>query len=289
MKYTDADLVQYADGTLSDERTRILLQASLHDQELAQSLAALDASCLPFKAAHTQYSLLEAPAALREDIADMVSAGTYSDDKIGHMSVSAQGRSGKSATGAKWFHWARGVSVAACVGLCFSLGYWLGSAGSLPYPAVFNNEQSADNALTTQMAWVERVADYQSLYVANTVKDIIPNQNEATQLLDSIEQRSGMRAGIPDLSEKGYEFVRAQELGYMDRPLVQIVYHKAGAHPLALCYTPSSQLSDTELILSSYHGLNTASWVARGQQFVLVGSEDSGELRQLYTSVAQVL
>ena len=139
------------------------------------------------------------------------------------------------------------------------------------------------------MAWVERPADYQSSYVANTVNDPLPNQVDAVQLLDAIELRSRMRTGIPDLSEQGYEFVRAQELGYMDNPLVQLVHNKPGALPLALCYKPSNDGSETELTLEKYHGLNTASWTDRGQRYVIVGSEGTGELQKLYISVIKLL
>lgn len=285
MKFTDAELVMYAEGSLGEAREKMLLEAARHNKVLAANLEALDASQLPYRAAYDQQTLPKIPAALRSQIDDLTAVATSSQYASQLSTAPLPGQIASSGLKNGTMNWMQGLATAACVGLCVVFGYWLGDADPSSTQLESASQASTNSEKDTQSAWVERVADYQSLYVANTVKDIVPNRENAEVLLESISERTGMRMEIPDLSESGYQFTRAQELGFMGEPLIQLVYRKPGSAPLALCFMPSGESSDAELEVEKYHGLGTANWIDSGQRFVLVGSEDDAELRKLYTKV----
>jgi len=129
---------------------------------------------------------------------------------------------------------------------------------------------------------VLRVAQYQSLYVENTVSGITGGEQAAMSLLDDLKARTGMRTGVPDLSSFGYRFVRAQELGYQNEPLVQLVYFKPGHAPLAVCYMPASGVMRADVKLEKHDGLLAAGWIQNEQRFVIVGDESREVIEKLY-------
>lgn len=285
MKFTDAELLMYVDGSLSEERASQLKEVVLHNKDLADSLKALDASQLPYRAAYAAKASQPIPEALRAQVSALAAVAVTTDSPPHRLQAASDIH---IETGSGALRWVQGLSTAACVGLCVAFGYWLGAGSPLSFQSDSIGRASAGSAINIQTAWVQRVADYQSLYVANTVKDVVPNRARAAQFLDSIEQRTGLQTAIPDLSEAGYDFVRVQELGFNDEPLVQLVYSKPGSSLLALCFMPSGDISNSELVVADYHGLGTAGWIAHGQRFVLVGSEGEEDLRQLYTTVSEV-
>ncbi|MEM7257922.1 MAG: hypothetical protein AAF404_11095, partial [Pseudomonadota bacterium] len=78
------------------------------------------------------------------------------------------------------------------------------------------------------------------------------------------------------------EFARAQELGFEGKTLVQVVYTKPGNSPLALCFMAANGESDEAVLISSRHGLGTASWIQNNQRFVIVGNEPEETLKNLH-------
>jgi anti-sigma factor RsiW len=280
MKYSDEDLVRYADNTISAERRHRLLDAAEHDAELANTLAALDASKLPFKAAFDQQPLPPVPPALRNEVATLV--GVAGSDNVSRLDVT--GKKGRSSTYPRWPLY---LAQAACLALCVGIGFVIGTANqSIPDGNSVELNVTADgntgSALGTQRQWVERVADYQTLYVENTVANLEPDLPGALAQLDTLGQASGVKVAVPDLSDAGYQFARVQELGFEGQALVQVVYTSDGKAPLALCYMLANGELDEHLVLSSRHGLGTASWITDNQRFVVVADESEETLRELY-------
>ncbi len=275
MTPTDDDLVLYADNALSDERKQRLLEAAAHDPELADTLAALDASQLPYKAAFEQQPLAPITDQLKTDISNLVRVTR--DDHTRLDSTDSKKR--KS--------WYVPAAQAACLLLSVGVGFGLG---------VSKNKSHDDQAsITTGTAeysdpdnqhrdWVNRVADYQTLYVANTVNQITPDLPATQEKLARIAKATGIRTTLPDLSDTGYEFVRAQELGYNGQTLVQLVYSKEGHTPLALCFMPSFGEKEQHVRLGERHGLGTASWIADNQYYVIVADESAEALKEIYSA-----
>lgn len=273
MKPTDDDLVLYADDALDEQRKQRLLHAADHDRELAQILAALDASRLPYKAAFDQQPLPPIPAELRHDVGNLIKVSK--DEQTVHTGNATRNR------------WYLPIAQAACVLLGVAVGYGLGihkpeaTVGATDKPTEIAQRDSA------HIEWVNRVADYQTLYVPNTVSHITPDSPASRKKLDQIARSTGIQTLLPDLSTAGYQFVRVQELGYNGKPLIQLVYAKQGHTPLALCFMPAQGEENQYVRIGNRHGLGTASWIKDDQYYVIVAEEPAQTLNQLYSLVTE--
>ncbi len=74
MTITNDVLVLYADNRLSDERKAYPVDSAAHDADLAETLAALDASHLPYKTAFENKALSPLPEKLRIDVENLACA-----------------------------------------------------------------------------------------------------------------------------------------------------------------------------------------------------------------------
>ena len=180
------------------------------------------------------------------------------------------------------------LAAAACLVASFAAGHVLTSSGALDaagrtlaglVPGTGETPRATPDLIAADALWVERVADYQSLYVPETVGDA-GGLEAGRRTLERIARETGLATGIPDLSAFGYAFARAQRLGYEGDPLVQLVYTAPGKLPLALCHMPRDG-ADAPLVTAERSGLATASWAAAGQRFVLVGEESPERLEGL--------
>jgi len=148
---------------------------------------------------------------------------------------------------------------------------------------VLSASQSANElAPSDHKRLVQRIADYQSLYIENTVVSVSDTRvADAMRLLESVNERGGMATGIPDFSAFGYEFARAQELGFEGQTLLQLVYRKPGSPPLAFCYMQDANAETQAVILERYHQLNGASWIEHQQHYVLLADESNMLLEEM--------
>jgi anti-sigma factor RsiW len=292
MTISDDDLVLYADNRLSDERKAYLVEAAAHDADLAETLAALDASRLPYKTAFENKPLPPIPEKLRVDVQNLVKVAE-SDNVTRLESVRASSR-GVS----RFRSWPSYAAQAACLMVCVGVGYLVGvkqeSAPAATYaelssaPKLDGDVGSTLGESDEQRIWVERVVDYQTLYVENTVENIEPDLPAAQKKLQALARSTGMRTAVPDLSESGYRFKRAQELGYNGSTLVQLVYSKEGQVPLALCFMLAGETGDQDVRVGERYGLGTASWIEGNQRFIIVADESAESLNSLYDTTKSV-
>ncbi|MFT6304404.1 MAG: hypothetical protein ACI9XK_002897 [Granulosicoccus sp.] len=70
--------------------------------------------------------------------------------------------------------------------------------------------------------------------------------------LATLSVPSGLTTHIPDFTKLGYNFVRSQELGYDNKPLVQLAYKNPNSKPLALCFMPSIRPASESLLLARH-------------------------------------
>jgi len=274
MKYSEVDILNYVDGNLNDIETAEFLATLRTDPELARAVAAMQGSELPIRQAYQQNPLPPAPDALRDHVEKLVS-----DANADQLNLNLS--DSKKRTGLK-----AGLGFAACV----FLGVCIGALLSQVYrqnndtnPNLSAALSSATQPRSVHDRLVKRVADYQSLYVENTVASLSTTRvDDAQTLLAAISQRTGAQLSIMDFSSYGYEFARAQELGFEDQTVVQLVYRKTGTAPLALCFMPDNNTPSKPLEMSQLNQLNTASWIANNKHHILVADEDNATLQQLY-------
>lgn len=125
--------------------------------------------------------------------------------------------------------------------------------------------------------WKVAVANYQSLYVTETLS--LTNITEAEQKasLVRLSRRLGFKLGtLPDID--GLTFVRAQELGFQGRPLAQLTFLTADQNPVALCIVETGKETTDRIDFAELHGLDTYSWTQDGFGILLVGPRDDVSL-----------
>lgn len=284
MNYTDEDLLKFSEKTLSPKRTKQLGQMALHDLELCEAMSAIEASRLQYSAAYAQQNVPPVPDFLKKQVQDWVKV---SGEESGSL---VQSQSKFQAQSVQKF------GVAACILLSFVGGYFASAMlnenkAALITPLQNSTPQSmqlAENPInadfsSADQAWAKRVADYQSLYVPNTVKTNSNALKSAEELLAGITLETGIQTGIPDLSSQGYQFARAQELGFEGDTLVQLVYVKEGKVPLAFCYMAANSTASLSPNLMQISGLGVAHWRESGQRFVIVADETQEVLGRLYS------
>lgn len=268
LKYTETEIMAYCGGHLDDSRARQLAADLEHSKELQEAVSVMQASQLPIKEAFEQQALPAMPDSLLRSLDDALPAQQQ------HQSAN------------KPAYWGLVGSLIAGVmlGVLLTKGV-LDRPDTMPLSASLPNV-TAENHDTFEQ-WVARVADYQSLYTQSTVANPLPDaMANAAVLLDKLSSEARLKTAIPDLSEYGYTFARAQELGFEKNPLVQLVYSKPGSMPLAFCYMrgTGSEEPQSATNLVQYHQLNTASWLVGGQQYVLVASESDETLSSMSLS-----
>jgi len=265
MSYSDEQLLRFLDDQMSESEARQLIEEANRDASLQNRIDTIEASRLPYADAYLAKPPPPVPPQLRLDISALSAAA---------LAEPAQ----RGSTRRKY---------AGVAGVALSIGALMGYALT---PLTFHsasNEEAGDASATTLMAstedkaWVNRVADYQSLYVAETVADAPGGQESAQKLMQKLQQNTALKTAIPDLSEFGYTFARAQHLGFEGDALVQLVYTRAGRKPLALCYMAIQSSDATKAYIASREALGTANWRQGGQRYVIVADESAQTLSSM--------
>ncbi len=302
MIVTNTDLVLFADKQLPPEKRQLLYDLAKHDEKLKATLAMLEASNLPFKPAFEWQNTCELPDRLRQTVKRMVSASNHSNyhklpnTKTGIppdvlcAKLSGELKHDNTRISLRFSQWAQAACLALGIVTSAFFGYSLGNQSALKNKSIRDTPDSVTKLQTVeskiQKEWVDTVANYQSLYVSNTVKGLIPDRKFAKALLSKVSDNNTINATIPNLTKEGYQFVRAQELGYEGDILVQLIYTKEGHTPLALCFMSATGSSNTPLKTTKYPNLLAADWVKQGQRFVIVASETASTLQKLHTIIA---
>lgn len=154
---------------------------------------------------------------------------------------------------------------------------------SLAVAASFALGVVAMHILQPAPSWVERVASYQALYVADTLAGDTQNRGRTEAVLSQMKQETGIELqAIPEVP--GMTFKRAQLLALDDSPLLQIAYLSEDGTPFALCIVGvSSSVQAIETTRS--HNLATATWTKNGVGYVFIGGTDDARV----SSVAEGL
>ncbi|WP_310611875.1 zf-HC2 domain-containing protein [Limnohabitans sp.] len=123
----------------------------------------------------------------------------------------------------QWLAWLTGTGIGALAGT--GAGIWWTSA-------------ALQTAQTSDEAVAHRIAQYQALYVRDTVQDIALSEHQAQNVLVQWSQQTPQASHIqaaPKLETFGLRLVRAQRLAFNDQPILQWVYLPPQGPPIALC------------------------------------------------------
>lgn len=240
--FPDEVLVAWLDNQLSGPEREQFARRLQQDQILAERLEVMSQSTLPF---HDAFLPMLAEAPLTDLQARL--------DAIPQPTVAASG----------------GVSrrqlIAAGVGF-LAVGVLVGRyALPLVAPQQDNN-------------WRNLVAQYMSLYSAETLADINETPTEQQAQLQRVKTSLGIALTPAQLVLPGAEMKNARVLSYDQYPIAQITYLCPKSGPLALCITRSERAGNAPQESEVRRGMNVVYWRAAGYNFMLIGHNPAGEM-----------
>lgn len=253
----DSLLMSYVDGELPPEQRAEVEAAMAHSDDLSARVAAMRASCLPYRAAFERRQVPPVPESLKRRIDELVS-------------VSAPQQKSARASRRTPMQWLVAAFVAGAVCSGVLTGY-LGAVNP------FHSDVSP---------WVRSVADYQVLYGRETVASIKEDPASTERVLADLRQRDGMPVRVPDLRQAGLKFKRVQRLNYHDRPLIQMVYLPERGDPVALCVIEDTH-ADAPIHSQQVGEMKTVTWRANRLAYVLLAKDTSVDLQQMARQIAE--
>jgi len=237
MNVDDRVLRSYVDGVLSPD-ARVAAEATIvASRETAERVAALRASCLPYRAAFEHGRQPAIPTTLVDRVGELVT-----------VSRRPPGRNARKTSHLMFTSLAAGIMVGA-----LTLG---------PHPGSWPPSSTAE-------PWLAAVAGYQSLYARETVEAIQENSGATENTLARLRRTMHPKLNIPDLLEQGLLFKRLQRLDFRGQPLVQLVYLPRTGKPVALCMIEDAK-PDEGVRVQTIAGMQSATWRQHHLAYVLL-------------------
>ncbi|MBY2942137.1 MULTISPECIES: anti-sigma factor family protein [Rhizobium] len=118
--------------------------------------------------------------------------------------------------------------------------------------------------------WRAVVADYISLYTAETLAGPVPGREDQAAQLAGLDEKLGLSLSPEAVSLPGIDFKRAQLLQYDGKALAQIAYLDPETGPMALCIVKSDK-GPKPPDLESRKGMNVVYWSNATHAFMLIG------------------
>ena len=291
-------LLAYVDGELPPQRRAAVEAAIAADPALAAMTAHLQASRLPYFQAFAQQAAVPVPPTLTAHVDALLAppGAAPAPAFLGALAGSAASAATVAASG--------GLSGASAVaghgpaaapdrrGAGPSSLWWTGLGMLL---SLFAGLAAATwlqpSAPPLADPWVRKVASYHAMYARETVQDgesagQISTQALPTQALLRRLQQQGLSLRIPDLSGQGLQFVRAQQLQFEGRPVLQLVYLPRRGLPVAVCLMPATAQAEQAVQVDGQHALT---WFANGWAYVLIGSLPAPDMQQIRRSLPTAL
>lgn len=235
MTISDERLLSYVDGLLSPEDAADVERLLADDAEARETVEALRLSDLPYREAAE--SLIDVP-----DLSQIEST---------IRSHTAQPRP-------RLF--ARYAPLAASIAVFFVVGLL---AGQHVFPP-------ATPKPTQWAIWVDRIASYQALYTRDTLPMGNPPASRKNGQMLRVSKFLDTTIIAPDLANLQADYKYAKIFAIGGQPLAQIAYLPKSGEPFSLCMMKTDK-PDHGPKFSTAHGLNVASWRAKGIAYVYVG------------------
>jgi len=236
---TDEELIAYLDGELPLERRQAIGAEIVRNGHLRRRLSAFDCDIGALKIAFDALAN-SAPAA---------EIGTRLDRGLG------QGQFQRRA----FLRWS---AIAAFFLAGAGAGYIGGRySGGEIYPD-----------------WHKAVADYQALYITETLSAIPEDMESRRREVTEAAARIGLPLQLETVQLPEFHLKRVQLLKFEGKPLVQFAYLGPQGIPVALCAIWIGR-ADSTLQVETFHGLPGAVWNKGGYGFIFIGAVPIEALR----------
>jgi anti-sigma factor RsiW len=304
MKMDDIRLMAYVDGELTPHEREEVEKAIRTSADVAERVALLEASVLPYRRAFQRQALPPVPESLTRKIAELAHAYATSAEAApvggNHRAAAPDSQPDALAgpslpvrsrlrTAAPWLAVAF-IAGAFCCGtvLRFAPG---AAQGGFARPADQVAEQVADEvagqngtqagtqagAHAGASSWVVAAVSYQRLYTRDTVAWDSSNMAAAAHIVDNIRHDDGLPIRVPDLRSAGLTFKRIQRLRYNNKPLVQIVYLPEKGSPVALCVMKDEK-ADSALAQQQVDSMDVVTWRRAKLSYALIATPGDTDL-----------
>lgn len=242
----DTLLVAYLDNELSAEQQHAFERRLQQDPQLASRLAYLQQSQFDFAAAFEPL-LEQAPLAELQAALDK-----QTEKSLPHQSNNSVSR--------------RSLLAAAVSFLVIGTG--VGRYVLAPAPDKQDNN------------WRSLVAQYMSLYSADTLADIPDSPLQQQVELDRVAKAVGIGLTPQQLQLKGAQLKNARILRYDEYNIAQISWLDEKYGPLALCITRSDHSKNIQQTAEVRQGMNVVYWRRQGFNFMLIGHAPAADIQQ---------
>ncbi len=180
-------------------------------------------------------------------------------------------------------------------------GFWpglgLGLGGGLAAGLAVAMFTGLGKPAPAQPGWIEMVANYQVLYVPETLQSRRgPPQRDGQAgaqggvYVASLEELSSV-VGLDLTGLKtvdGLQFKRAQRLGFNGKPLIQVAYTLPDGTPFAICILPSDA-EERAPRTGTVAGLAATDWTTGTHGIVIIGGQDEAIVETLSQTVQPLI
>jgi anti-sigma factor RsiW len=272
MEFDETVLRAFVDGELSSsERSRV--EAALAQSETLQaSVAALRASCLPYRAAFDGEASPPVPAGLAERLAMFSAVASSSNPPMINSAPTALTSANQPRRASlRW----------AGIGGALAASFVAGIGTRSIWPSVMGPSSTAGQGATKAAEWVEAVANYQAMYVRDTVDRPADNKDRAVSVIAEFQVKTQATLVVPDLTSAGFAFKRVQRLSFNNKPLLQIAYLPTVGLTGAICMMQSETSGDVALQAHQLHRLSLVTWQRQGLSYVFVADAEIATVKAI--------
>lgn len=138
--------------------------------------------------------------------------------------------------------------------------------------------------------WRYYASVYQALYINSTLAHINRPETEMMTELTRVSSALGKEISLPSLvSHAQLDYKRAQVLGYMGQPLIQLAFLSSVDVPVALCIMRSGVTSNAPIKTLKMEGMSAATWDKDGYSYLLIGGSDDLLIKDVAGELAMYL
>jgi len=263
----DALLMAYVDGELSPQQCEEIEQLMNASPEVAERVALLMSSALPYAEAFARQALPPVPDSLVSNVDALIARHAAPASTAPSRPAAKPESLLTRLFGRPRFGW---LAVAGFIGGA------LNTDRALQAPSVAQVQASP---------WVMQAASYQQLYTRDTVNYVTPDTDDVRKTLADIRQIDGLELRVPDLSAAGLTFKRVQRLRFNNKALIQLVYLPQQGDPVALCVMKEPK-PDQSIAQLNVAGMDVVVWRQSQLGYALIGAPDGVDLDAVARVVA---
>jgi|EndMetStandDraft_5_1072996.scaffolds.fasta_scaffold18691_2 anti-sigma factor RsiW len=170
-----------------------------------------------------------------------------------------------------------GMATAGVAALLLILGASLGF--TIAYYTGISRGVVAEDVTVRPANWTEDIAELHAYFTPEALTTTRDSQSNSDVVRFQLAKLSSQAVPLPDLSQSGLRFVRAQTLSYRGNRLMQLVY-TGKSDPLVAVYITAGD-DDSPVSPGRFGDIKTVSWSQNGLRFLIAADMTHEALRAL--------